>query len=138
MPKTINISKDVNILVRQYSVRQFSATAQSLSKFKDIFFSNKDLKKRPSDQEIEKKGLPKNTPTLEERLRRDYQSMVHVPDRKGGYYKGTGTIRDYIPKDYTLHDGLKEGVQAIKDEILKWKKETIDAEWEPIIIPPGS
>ena len=82
MPKTINISKDVNILVRQYSVRQFSATAQSLSKFKDIFV--------------------------------------------------------YIPKDYTLHDGLKEGVQAIKDEILKWKKETIDAEWEPIIIPPGS
>ena len=96
-----------------------------------------DFRKRPSDLEIEKKGLPKNTPTLEERIRRDTAGTVFVADRKGGYYRGTGTLRDYIPKDYTLHDGVREGIKSIKDEIVKWKKETLDGDMSFPIIFPG-
>jgi len=129
--RTLLKYKDPGLLVRQFS------STPAVSKLSDIFISNKDLGKRPSDLEIEKKGLPKNTPTLEERIRRDSNGSVFVADRKGGYYRGTGTVRDYIPKDYTLHDGVREGLKAIKEEVVKWKQETFDTEWGVPIIWPG-
>ena len=106
----------------------FTSTT-ALSKFRDKFVSAKDLNKRPSDLEIESKGLPKNTPTLGERIRRDDSSPYYSADRKGGYYRGTGDFREYIPKDFSLHDALSEGVKGLKEEIIKWKDETAGAPW---------
>ena len=56
----------------------------SASGFKDKFVFEKDLNKRPSQLEIQKKGLPINTPTLGERLRRDYQHAFAENDPKSG------------------------------------------------------
>ena len=58
--------------------------SHSLAGFRDKFVSEKDLHKRPSQLEIQKKGLPVNTPTLGERLRRDYQHSFHENDPKSG------------------------------------------------------
>jgi len=46
-------------------------TSSSILALRDMFVWEKDLKKRPSALEIKKKGLPQNTPTLKERIRRD-------------------------------------------------------------------
>ena len=110
-------------------------TSITLSKFRDKFVSAKDLNKRPSDMEIEKKGLPKNTPTLGERIRRDQSSDFYSADRKGGYYRGTGDFREYIPKDYSLHDAVSDGVKTMKEEIIKWKNEKVEAPWIRLAIP---
>ncbi len=44
-------------------------------------------------------------------------------------------MRDYIPKDYSLHDALTEGLRGIKEEIVKWKNENTDEEWLPFVKP---
>lgn len=118
-------------------VRTF-VTSSALSGFKDKIVWGEDLNKRPSDLEIEKKGLPKNTPTLGERIRRDAKTMFYAADRKGGYYRGTGTVRDYIPKDTTMHDVLTEGFKSIKEEIVKWRDENKDPFKFPFTLPGKS
>ena len=103
--------------------RLFS-TSKKVSAFKDRFVDKKDLNKRPSDLEIKKKGLPQNTPTLGERIRRQEGGQFLVPDRKGGYYKGpTGTLRDYIDPELTAKQMVSNGFKDLKTEIIKWKSE---------------
>ena len=103
--------------------RLFS-TSTKLFGFKDRFVDVKDLNKRPSDLEIRKKGLPKNTPTLGERIKRDSGGPLYSPDPKGGYYKGaTGTLRDYIDPEMTTKQIVSQGFKDLKNEIVKWKSE---------------
>lgn len=79
-----------------------------------MFIKSGDLNKRPSQLEIQQKGLPENTPTLAERLRRGSSTIFHNPDPKDGYYKGkTGTVRDYM-EDVHLEEIYREGYQQIK------------------------
>ena len=103
---------------------RFFYTSPKVSAFKDRFVDIKDTDKRPSDLEIRKKGLPKNTPTLGERLKRDDGGQFFVTDRKGGYYKGaTGTLRDFIDPEVTAKQMISEGFKEMKTEIVKWKNE---------------
>ena len=103
--------------------RLFSTTTQ-LFGFKDRFVEEKDLNKRPSDLEIRKKGLPQNTPTLGERIKRDSGGPLYSPDKKGGYYKGpTGTLRDYVDPEMTTKQIVSQGFKDLKNEIGKWKSE---------------
>lgn len=68
--------------------------------------------------------MPKNTPTLGERLKRDDGGQFFVTDRKGGYYKGaTGTLRDFIDPEVTAKQMISEGFKEMKTEIVKWKNE---------------
>ena len=109
------------------------STSVKLAAFKDRFVDEKDRHKRPSDLEIRKKGLPQNTPTLGERIRRDDRSSFYVADRKGGYYKGqTGTIRDYVDPEMNTKQMVSEGFKDLKQEIIKWKNElVVDADKLP-------
>ena len=93
-----------------------SVSMGKLQKFKDKFIlSEADAHKRPSDLEIAKKKLPRNTPTLAERVKRDSAGPLWVPDRHSGYHKGlTGTWRDYVDPNATALD-------IVKDSISGWK-----------------
>ena len=125
-----------NFIICRYLLNGRSfVTSSALSGFKDKIVWGKDLNKRPSDLEIEKKGLPKNTPTLAERIRRDTPTMFYAADRKGGYYRGSGTVHDYIPKDASLHDVVTEGFKSLKEEIVKWKDENKDPFRFPFTLP---
>ena len=114
-------SKHIQI---QRPLSRFFSTSTKVSAFKDRFIDEKDLNKRPSDLEIKRKGLPKNTPTLGERLKRQEGGPLFVPDKKGGYYKGTtGTLRDYINPEMTTKQTAADGFKELKTEIVKWKNE---------------
>ena len=93
-----------------------SVSMGKLQKFKDKFIlSEADAHKRPSDLEIAKKKLPRNTPTLAERVKRDSAGPLWVPDRHSGYHKGlTGTWRDYVDPNATAMD-------IVKDSLSGWK-----------------
>ena len=112
-----------HIFVRNAWSRPFSSSS-FLCKWDDKIVWEKDANKRPSDLEIKRKGLPKNTPTLGERVRRQDGGPLYVPDRKGGYFKGpTGTIRDYIDPKLTSKEVVTQGFHNLKTEIVKWKSE---------------
>ena len=103
--------------------RNFSLSSK-LPAIKDYFIEEKDANKRPSDVEIRKKGLPQNTPTIGDRIKRDQGSSFWVPDKKHGYYKGpTGTLRDFIDPELTTKQMVSEGFRDLKKEIVKWKNE---------------
>ena len=103
--------------------RNFS-TSHKVFGFKDKFVMEKDWNKRPSDVEIRKKGLPQNTPTLAERIRRDTGSQFLEQDKKSGYHKGeTGGLRDYIDPNMTTKEMVAEGFKELKEQIVKWKSE---------------
>jgi len=98
-----------------------SALSQSrLQRFKDRFLFEKDHHKRPSDLEIAQKGLPRNTPTLLERVKRDSNSPLYVADRKGGYHKGlSGTYADYFDPNQTTMEIVKEATKGWVTELTK-------------------
>ena len=103
--------------------RLFS-TSTKVCGFRDRLVDEKDRNKRPSDLEIRKKGLPQNTPTLGERIKRDSGGSFFSPDKKGGYYKGpTGTLRDYVDPEMTTKQIVSQGFKDLKNEIVKWKSE---------------
>ena len=116
-------SSHIRILNPRPLSRYFT-TSPKLSAFKDNFLDEKDRNKKPSDLEIRKKGLPKNTPTLGQRIQRDQSVPLYTPDRKGGYFKGpTGTLRDYIDPNETAKQMVVAGFKDLKQEIVKWKSE---------------
>eukprot|EP00095_Tigriopus_kingsejongensis_P009254 maker-scaffold922_size80897-snap-gene-0.19 protein:Tk09254 transcript:maker-scaffold922_size80897-snap-gene-0.19-mRNA-1 annotation:"probable complex i intermediate-associated protein mitochondrial precursor" len=104
---------------------------------RDRFVTESDLNKKPSQLEIQRKGLPENTPTLGERMRRGASSPFFNAHPKDGYYKGqTGTLRDYL-EDATLEDVYTKGLKTLKTEIIKWKNELLLDPYSNFILPGG-
>jgi len=99
------------------------------SKVRNLFLTESEKHKRPSDLEISQKGLPRNTPTLIERVKRDEHSPVFVRDRHSGYHKGlTGTWQDYVDPNATAMDIVKDSFRGIKTEVTKFAKECTSGE----------
>jgi len=71
--------------------------------------------------EIRKKGLPKNTPTLIQRLQREQgHNPIAIPNRRGGYHKGlTGTWADNVDPEATTKELVKESIASLKTETKK-------------------
>ncbi len=102
-----------------------------MDKFNEKYVLEKDLDKRPSQKEIAEKKLPPNTPTLEQRIRRDESSVFSNKDRKGGYLTGpTGTWRDYVKEDDTVGDLVKESTTQLKKEIKLYVEEKKSVEYD--------
>ena len=112
--------------------RNFS-TSNNLLGWRDKFVFEDDWNKRPSDVEIRKKGLPQNTPTLEQRIKRDSGSSFMEQYKKGGYFKGpTGSLRDYIDPEQTTKEMAVEGFKELKIQLRKWKDELKEESYEKI------
>jgi len=96
-----------------------------------------DLDKMPSPAEIEEKGLPKNTPTLGERIDRDHYHLFHQIDEKSGYHnlrkrgKGLGMVSHINElKREAKHElstrpvqAFKEHFQTVYQEVRKFEEE---------------
>jgi len=100
--------------------------------FKDKFISEKDANKRPSDLEISRKDLPKNQPTLRERVERDRNHMFFQADIKHGYWsnKPVPLMEDMkVELKKNPKQLMVNSFKTVKGEVDKWKQEVNDGEY---------
>jgi len=84
-------------------------------KFRKVFVKEEDLNKRPSDLEIKRKDLPPETPTLGERINRDYYHLFHQRDEKAGYHN----LRKYPSVGREIAEEFKEQLRSSPTKMVK-------------------
>jgi hypothetical protein len=123
------------------SVRYLSSTCPRSGILKNIynsFVSEADLDKKPSPMEIAEKKLPLNTPTLEQRIKRDELMKFHNTDRHGGYHIGqTGSWTDFVDENMTIKDLVVESFSTLKNECKKLAHEKMNVDYFKMLIKPG-
>eukprot|EP00088_Acartia_fossae_P023675 TRINITY_DN2469_c0_g1_i1.p1 TRINITY_DN2469_c0_g1~~TRINITY_DN2469_c0_g1_i1.p1 ORF type:complete len:388 (-),score=74.90 TRINITY_DN2469_c0_g1_i1:186-1349(-) len=100
--------------------------------FMDKIVPQEDLNKRPSDLEIFQKDLPKNQPTLKERIERDRWHMFYQQDIKHGYWqRQPTTLMEDVQAELKKNPkkALTESFKVVKSEVAKFNQERKDGDY---------
>jgi len=102
--------------------------------FKNKFVFPEDQNKRPSDLEIKQKDLPKNQPTLKQRIERDEHHQFFQRTPKHGYYESERSQITLIEEMKVAlktrpKDAIISSFQVVKDEVKKFNQEVKDGEY---------